>query len=386
MGFVPEGKVRAGWEGPSPLPSSTETSPEIQLAATRSGTPSPLKSPTATVIESMPTGKSLLANDSVWAGAGVGNSDQNNSVAAITNASFAEVLVISGTSRPTQTLVSKSRRGYWLNAGIGLGKVPETGRGQPARDHPGAVSVENYEADRVGDPEGTRPALPAPSDLVDLPVTLANQPLEVAPHLLLELLELLGAARLGKRVPVKDLALGDLGLVDLSHFGEACLLRVRERTFLDRGLPVFLAQALHRELVRRLGAVAGHRGASIAPASRGRAWPATSRRRRHHRGSSRMRAPVRGSSRRRAPTRQSRRAHPWECCQVPTPSNSQPPCPRCRGARSEGACVQRSAAHCCRHNPRWPAPSGRASPPTRAGSSARGSGGHRAAPRPRSPL
>src|SRR6266480_3035703 len=161
MGFVPEGKVRAGWKVPSPLPSSTETSPEFQLAAarsslpsplksptvtevgrdptakvrpagkvpsplpsstatllepslatTRSGTPSPLKSPTATVIESLPTGKSLLANDSVWAGAGVGNSDQNTSVAATTNASLAEVLVISGTSRPTPTVVSKSRRGY----------------------------------------------------------------------------------------------------------------------------------------------------------------------------------------------------------------------------------------------------------------------------------
>src|SRR5438093_1256498 len=258
-GRVPAGKYCAARKVPSPLPSNTATLLEPSLATTRSGTPSPLKSPTATVIESLPTGKSLLANDSVWAGAGVGNSNQNTSVAATTNASLAEVLVISGTSRPTHTVVSKSRRGYWLNAGIGLGKVPETGRGQPPRDYPGAVSVENYEVDRVEDPEGTRPALPAPSDLVDLPVTLANQPLEVAPHLLLELLDLLGAARLDERVPVKDLALSDLGLVDLSHFGEAGFLRIRERTFLDRGLPVFLAQALHRELVRRLRAVAGHR-------------------------------------------------------------------------------------------------------------------------------
>src|SRR5437773_8523982 len=131
---MPTGKNCAARKVPSPLPSSTATLLEPSLATTRSGTPSPLKSPTATVIESLPTGKSLLANDSVWAGAGVGNSDQNTSVAATTNASLAEVLVISGTPRPTPTVVSKSRRGYWPNAGTGLAKVPETGREQPPRD------------------------------------------------------------------------------------------------------------------------------------------------------------------------------------------------------------------------------------------------------------
>src|SRR3989475_11691940 len=113
---------------------------------------------------------------------------------------------------------------------------------------------------RRDDQGGGGSTLPALPDLVDLPVTLASQPLEVGPHLFAELLDFLVALRLDERILVEDLTLGDLGLVDVSRLGEARLLRVCERPLLlDRGLPVLLAQPLHRELVRCLRAVARHR-------------------------------------------------------------------------------------------------------------------------------
>src|SRR3989441_6578083 len=64
---------------------------------------------------------------------------------------------------------------------------------------------------RRDDQGGGGSTLPALPDLVDLPVTLASQPLEVAPHLFAELLDFLVALRLGERILVEDLALGDLG-------------------------------------------------------------------------------------------------------------------------------------------------------------------------------
>src|SRR5213592_1357336 len=98
---------------------------------------------------------------------------------------------------------------------------------------------------RRDDQGGGGSTLPALPDLVDLPVTLASQPLEVAPHLFVELLDFLVGLRLGERILVEDLALGDLGLVDVSRLGDADLLRVCERALLlDRGLPVLLAQPL----------------------------------------------------------------------------------------------------------------------------------------------
>src|SRR3989442_6442935 len=51
---------------------------------------------------------------------------------------------------------------------------------------------------RRDDQGGGGSTLPALPDLVDLPVTLASQPLEVAPHLFVELLDFLVALRLGE--------------------------------------------------------------------------------------------------------------------------------------------------------------------------------------------
>src|SRR5947199_172922 len=100
---------------------------------------------------------------------------------------------------------------------------------------------------------------------------VASQPLEVPPHPLVELLDFLLGLRLGERILVEDLALGDLGLVDVSRLGDADLLRVCERALLlDRGLPVLLAQPLHRELVRCLRAVARHRASQYSTGRPGR--------------------------------------------------------------------------------------------------------------------
>src|SRR3989442_717044 len=60
-GFLPTVKVRAAWKDPSPLPSSTETESEPALATARSGTPSPLKSPTATERACEPVAKPRAA-------------------------------------------------------------------------------------------------------------------------------------------------------------------------------------------------------------------------------------------------------------------------------------------------------------------------------------
>src|SRR5262249_5073104 len=54
----PVWKLRASWKVPSPLPSSTVTVPgKAELATARSGTPSPLKSPTATELGLTPASK-----------------------------------------------------------------------------------------------------------------------------------------------------------------------------------------------------------------------------------------------------------------------------------------------------------------------------------------
>src|SRR5439155_1608036 len=70
---------------------------------------------------------------------------------------------------------------------------------------------------RRDDQGGGGSTLPALPDLVDLPVTLASQLFEVAPHLFVELLDFLVNLRLGERILMEDLALGDLGLVDVSR-------------------------------------------------------------------------------------------------------------------------------------------------------------------------
>ena len=56
----PDGEVDwAAWKVPLPLPSSTLTLLLVMLAVARSGLPSPLKSPTATDIGSVPAAKLL---------------------------------------------------------------------------------------------------------------------------------------------------------------------------------------------------------------------------------------------------------------------------------------------------------------------------------------
>src|SRR5207245_3875223 len=105
---------------------------------------------------------------------------------------------------------------------------------------------------RRDDQGGGGSTLPALPDLVDLPVTLASQPLEVAPHLFAELLDFLVALRLGERILVEDLALGDLGLVDGSRLGDAHLLRGSARApLLDRRLAGLVASPLQRARARR---------------------------------------------------------------------------------------------------------------------------------------
>src|SRR5207253_6532068 len=54
-GFVPTAKVSAAWKVPLPLPSSTETLLEVKLATARSCTPSLLRLPTATARGRAPT-------------------------------------------------------------------------------------------------------------------------------------------------------------------------------------------------------------------------------------------------------------------------------------------------------------------------------------------
>src|SRR5437773_228987 len=91
IGLTPLGKVRAGWKVPSPLPRSTETAPENQLATATSRTLTPLKSPRATEIARLPAAKSPGANETVWAGAGVGNIDANANPVATSRQNLTEV-------------------------------------------------------------------------------------------------------------------------------------------------------------------------------------------------------------------------------------------------------------------------------------------------------
>src|SRR5467141_2128208 len=106
--------------------------------------------------------------------------------------------------------------------------------------------------------------LPAFPDLVDAAVAVARQSLQVEPQRFVDLLDLLVGTGLGEGVPVENLALGNFGLVGLSHLGDARLLLVGQRTLSGAGFSVLLAQALDRKLERRLGGVAGHDVDSVA--------------------------------------------------------------------------------------------------------------------------
>src|SRR5689334_5872153 len=55
-GYRPAEKLTAGWKVPLPLPSTMDTLLEPMFPVTRSGRPSPLKSPTATDSGVAPTG------------------------------------------------------------------------------------------------------------------------------------------------------------------------------------------------------------------------------------------------------------------------------------------------------------------------------------------
>ena len=57
VGPLPAAKLRAAWKLPSPLLKGTETLSEMELVTARSGSPSPLKSPTATEVGRFPTPK-----------------------------------------------------------------------------------------------------------------------------------------------------------------------------------------------------------------------------------------------------------------------------------------------------------------------------------------
>src|SRR3989442_8255266 len=97
-GVVRVAKLWAAWKVPSPLPNRTGTVPARELATARSGRPSPLTSPMATDRGLVPTAKSARAamNETVWAGAGLGNADEKNKLAATSSNSLVEFLVISG--------------------------------------------------------------------------------------------------------------------------------------------------------------------------------------------------------------------------------------------------------------------------------------------------
>src|SRR5262249_17813180 len=74
-GRLPTPKLRTPWKLPSPLPKSSETVLEESLVTTRSGTASPLKSPTATEEGFLPASKSgRLVNDTPCAWAAAANS------------------------------------------------------------------------------------------------------------------------------------------------------------------------------------------------------------------------------------------------------------------------------------------------------------------------
>src|SRR5437660_165597 len=91
-GASPTRELSGTWKVPSPLPSSTATLLEPMLATAKSSLPSPLKSPTATDAGSFPpVGKSrFVTNDIVWARAGSGRVVAKNKVAATQSASLAK--------------------------------------------------------------------------------------------------------------------------------------------------------------------------------------------------------------------------------------------------------------------------------------------------------
>src|ERR1700675_3591124 len=77
--------------------------------------------------------------------------------------------------------------------------------------------------------------------------------------MLVELVDLLASAGRAERGLVEDFELGALRLVELAGLRDGGLLGVGERAILAAGLVVLLPEALHRQLVRALRGVVGHR-------------------------------------------------------------------------------------------------------------------------------
>src|SRR5262245_58748631 len=78
------------------------------------------------------------------------------------------------------------------------------------------------------------------SELLDLPLPLAVQPVAIAPVLVLQRLRRLGVvADLAQGRLVQDLALGEPGLVGAAHLGDGLLLLLADGGCGDAGLGVF---------------------------------------------------------------------------------------------------------------------------------------------------
>src|SRR6185503_13376784 len=96
---APAGKVCAAWNVPSPLPRRTETSLLPRFALTRSFTPSPLKSPTATHCGLLPTGSgAAVVKEKAWARAGLARASEKARAMPIITGEHFDVVVLRMTS------------------------------------------------------------------------------------------------------------------------------------------------------------------------------------------------------------------------------------------------------------------------------------------------
>src|SRR6185295_2311124 len=102
------------------------------------------------------------------------------------------------------------------------------------------------------------------ADLGDLPVAVPPVAVAVPRELLVELLELLHALRVAHGVPVEDLPLGHLRLVDAPGLRDRRLLLGGQRALHDAAFLVLLAKPLHRELVRALRSAVRHGRTSLS--------------------------------------------------------------------------------------------------------------------------
>src|SRR5260370_749702 len=114
QGLIPTVKVNGVGTVPSPLPRAAVTQLVLNFEAARSSLPSRLKSPTATDAGSAPpVGKSrFVANDIVWARAGLEKVVTSNKVATTQSSNLTESLVI--LSRPIALTLQMNHLGRHL--------------------------------------------------------------------------------------------------------------------------------------------------------------------------------------------------------------------------------------------------------------------------------